>query len=94
MQLRNALSEQLQKPMRFNEHTITGPLLADLMPVLADVLNDASAPPISPRLIFHEMQLRRVKKAVSEVASQMKKFVHDITVNGLCPNVSGLIYCS
>jgi hypothetical protein len=81
MQLRNSLSEQLQKPMRFNDHTVTGPLLAQLTPVLVDALNDPDEKPISPHFVFEEMQRRRAELGVKAITSQMHTFVESITVS-------------
>ena len=53
---RAAVAEQLREPMRFNGAPLTCALLADLVPTIADALNDPKQGMLVPQSLFAQVR--------------------------------------
>ncbi|KDO20609.1 hypothetical protein SPRG_21222 [Saprolegnia parasitica CBS 223.65] len=69
--LRKTLSNQLKTPMQFNDHTLTGPVLSEMIPLVAEILNDNRV--IMPESIYASMRRAEAKKKQRECEEEMQR---------------------
>ncbi|EQC36373.1 hypothetical protein SDRG_06477 [Saprolegnia diclina VS20] len=69
--LRKTLSNQLKTPMQFNNHTLTGPVLSEMIPFVAEILNDNRV--IMPESIYASMRRAEAKKKQRECEDEMQR---------------------
>jgi hypothetical protein len=80
--MREVMAEQMQAPMRFGStpgkqdgHVVNGSLLAGVMPVLADALNDPKHGSLRPQSCFAEVQKRLAERVVRLLHLALRSFV-------------------
>ncbi|OQR87881.1 hypothetical protein ACHHYP_07924 [Achlya hypogyna] len=69
--LRKTLSNQLKEPMTFNQRPLTGPVLSEMIPFVADILNDNRV--IMPESIYTSMRRAEAKKKQRECEDEMEQ---------------------